>query len=276
MADNHLTQDSQYAEWWGPPPEPHASITGSRVQAVGPERLPAAVWALAKVPDVASLNVRAGEHLAGLVLTAFNGPPIEVDVDGGPDFVFTRRDDSPWGWNFGAASTAAVEVKSLPGQYRHFEATAELGDSFEVRVDSIAERLIRCTPLLVRAQGSLESKAQAGWSRHLFLVAHLFDGIAVEGFDTAGMFLGHRLPEPKSWLRVDTLWVLFQGMGAAYWSTADHRWTSLILGARPGPEAPPDPDPGADLDLAERMFLATINHERGSPWQFGFTVDEQS
>jgi hypothetical protein len=55
---------------WGVIPEPSES---QWVIPVGPDTLGHAVKALGQVPGAAKLDIRAGEHLAGLVLTAFNG-----------------------------------------------------------------------------------------------------------------------------------------------------------------------------------------------------------
>jgi hypothetical protein len=252
-------------------PGPAAAIAGSRAQGVDAKRLAAAAAALAGVEGAPALKIRAGEHLAGLVLTAFNGPPVSVDTDGGPDFVFERQRYPRWGWTLGDADVAAVEVKSLPGSYRRHEASEAIGDGFEALVRPVAELLIDCSPLILQAAGALEAKTPRGWSRHAFVVAHLFDGFPAEAFELDGMLLAHRLPALSPTVGLDTLWVLFHPVAAAFWAATDCRWTSLLFSVSPA-DGPPPTD-GPDLQQAEEIFLEAIGHRRGSPWMFELTAD---
>jgi hypothetical protein len=78
--------------------------------------------------DTASrFKVRSGEHLAVVLASAFlGGPPIATDLDGGPDLVFDLRAEwRPALTGRREARFADVEVKSLPGPVRAFDAAIE-------------------------------------------------------------------------------------------------------------------------------------------------------
>jgi hypothetical protein len=249
---------------WGAVPEP----TGSQsVIAVGPEAIGRAVDALSQVPGAAELNIRAGEHLAGLVLTAFNGPPSVVDTDGGLDFAF-RRQPAGWPWSFGIGNDAAVEVKSSPGPFRHRESKMVIGDGLSVPVVSVVDLLQGCSGLLTRAVAALERKAEPGWSRHVFLVMHPFDGFAVEPFHNYGL-AADKLPALNLSVRVDTLWCYFHSLGSIVcWSSTERRWTNMMFAGWSPADGPEPDDLVEGMEQAEELFFERIGHQDGSPWLF--------
>lgn len=246
-----------------------------RAVVVAPDSLNRAVEALAAVPGATSLNVRAGEPIAGILLTAFNGPPRHVDTRGEIDFVF-RRHPTDWPWTFGQGDLAAVEVKSSPGAYRHAEANMAVGDTFHVPVRATADLLNDTSQLVDKAVAALNHKAPPGASRHVFLLMHPFDGVPPEPFETHGLLASH-LPPVDNDVDLDSLWVLFHSLSAlAVWSSADQQWTNYLV-AGWNPEDGPEPDVLiSDLDDAENRFLTLTGHTKGSPWQFGIqsTADD--
>lgn len=256
---------------WGPAP----ATQGKQIALVlGPEDLGRAVRSLAAHPDARHLDVRAGEHLAGIVLTAFNGLPASVDTDGGLDFVF-HRPARPRSWQLGHSSVAAVEVKSSPGTFRHKESKMAVGAELTIPVTTAAELLAGCTDVVLRAVDALDRKARPGWSRHVFLILHPFDGIAAESLDNEAGFLADRLPPIDHGLGLDSLWVLFHSMSVTLrWSAAESRWSNMVF-ALWGPDDGPEP-PGLlrDLAEAESLLLELLDHAQGSPWMFDVTQAE--
>jgi len=250
---------------WDVVPEPPES---QDLIVVGPDALGRAVNALAQVPGAIELDIRAGEHLAGLVLTAFNGPPSAVDTDGGLDFVFDRH-PADWPWCFGDGDTAAVEVKSSDGPFRYRESKMVHGDRLSVPVVSVVDLMQACSGLVSRAVTALDRKAKPGWSRHVFLVMHPFDGFAVEPFNSYGL-VADRLPALSPLVRLDTLWVYFHSLQSiAQWSASERRWTDMMF-AGWSPDYGPEPEGRIDgMEDAEGAILERLGHLGGSPWLFG-------
>jgi len=99
---------------------------GGRVIAVGHRTL---WWAIDAVVEtlplekLIQLNVRAGEHLAVILTTAFLGAaPRDIDTTGGVDLTFrlSRTHKQPLILSTGLTELA-FEVKSLPGPHREWE-----------------------------------------------------------------------------------------------------------------------------------------------------------
>lgn len=161
------------------------TVVGHTVQALHPDALSYAVGKLAEVPGAAThLKVRAGEHLAALLLTAVCGPPSQIDTDGGVDLVFEReRMPAHFTWEFGEHDRADFEVKSFAGTFRHAESRMQLGDSHSILVRSALDVLTAATELLERAVRALAEKSAPQTSKNVFLIIHPFDAITVEAFD---------------------------------------------------------------------------------------------
>jgi hypothetical protein len=229
---------------------------------------------LAAHPEAAELNVRAGEHLAGIVLTAFNGPPATVDTLGGIDFVFRRRTDGR-SWMLGNADVAAVEVKSSSGLYRRREPNMTIGDGMSIPVKSVVDLLAASTDLVMRAVAALARKADPSWSRHVYLLFHPFDGIAQETLDSQGLIANH-LPAVNPELGLDSLWVQIHSLSStARWSSTEQRWSNMVF-AGWSPEDGQEPDGLIDdMQDAEDLFLSLVDYHRGSPWMFGITAADR-
>ena len=139
-----------------------------------------------------SLNVRAGEHLAALLTTAFLPiSPARIDTAGDVDLWFdfgellgSDKSQSP------LPEHAAFEVKSMPGKYRRFDSSIDrdtargidaTGRTISVQFQTANDVLREACPLLLRAKNQLSRKTSADTSRNVFLVMHMFDHIITEG-----------------------------------------------------------------------------------------------
>jgi hypothetical protein len=77
-----------------------------------------------------NLKVRAGEHLAALLTTAFLlTTPVCIDVEGGADLWFdlSRRPDDRMKPSVLSANAVSVafEIKSMPGPFREFDSAID-------------------------------------------------------------------------------------------------------------------------------------------------------
>lgn len=234
--------------------------------AVAPDALEVAVDLLLKTPGAAGLSVRSGEHLAAILLTALAGRPTAVDSDGEADLTFTR---SEWpSWPFGLCDNAAVEIKSLAGDYRRTEAHLKLGDSHSTVLRTAHDILTGATGQLDRAVSQLRRKVSGDdWSRNVMLVVHLFDGLAVELFDDAPI-LGHLLPTVDLPADVDNLWILWHPDMLVWWSSDRECWTDLLIGTFEEAQTTSSDDFQSPLLEAEAKFLDAVGSREGSPWLF--------
>jgi hypothetical protein len=132
-------------------------IVGHRALALHPDVLKHAVKQLVQVEGASShLKIRAGEHLAAILLTAVCGPPTQIDRSGGVDLVF-EREQTPehFTWHFGDHDRADFEVKSFAGAFRRAESRMQLGDSHSVVVQTVFDVLTDATTVLKSAVRSL-------------------------------------------------------------------------------------------------------------------------
>jgi hypothetical protein len=255
---------------WLPKSSVDPTVVGHRVIAIHPDALRHAVDDLVAVgPTVGHLKIRAGEHLAALLLTAVCGPPISVDTAREVDLLFDRQAPNTRNWCFGDHDRAAVEVKSYAGDYREVESRMQLGDSHTVRVRTALDILSDATVQIGRAVEALERKAAPRTSRNVFLIIHMFDAVAVEAYDELAI-MGHRLPEVDASVEVDTLWILWHPGMLTMWSQHDRRWTGVLFAVQHEPAQASEPGDMDALQEAEDALLTAIGHHDGSPWLFGF------
>jgi hypothetical protein len=255
---------------WIPNPSAEQTPVGHDVVALHPDALMHAVGDLVAVgPSVRRLKIRAGEHLAALLLTAICGPPTSVDTVGEVDLLFDRDAPTTRSWYFCDFRRAAVEVKSYAGDYRMVESRMQLGDSHMVQVRSAFDILTDASDQIGRAIVALNRKADAQTSKNVFLIIHMFDAVAVEAYDELPL-IGHRLPDVAASIDLDTLWILWHPGLLTVWSQSARRWTDVMYAVE---HNPPRARPSNDMDVlqqAEDSFLAAIGHLKGSPWLFGF------
>lgn len=222
--------------------------------------------------DISRLRVRSGEHLAAILTTAFFGrPPTGIEPGDGPDLVFAATEE-------GKSPAVLVEVKSLPGEFRRYEARLEqAGDEAEqahqVSVTSVNDVLTdHCLHWIEEAKGQLARKAALGAhvAKHVFLIAHFLDYPTVECLENE-VFLAHTLAPLPDLGDVDVVWLLFAPTHLVVWSVQDGQWSdSVFTGADP-----------ADVDLlhgvgghmtflqdVEALFLEEIGYDKGSPYLF--------
>lgn len=231
---------------------------------------------------VDGLKIRSGEHLAALLLTSFLGaPPVETDTSGGVDLLFRIPTDASANLLVPAGTTAAVEVKSVPGDFREYDsATSRWGDErpptdqgIRVVVQSADAVLSNARPLIHKAATKLSEVRDAD-TRHIFLLVHPFDQLALEVIEEP--LVAAVLQPPAGLQGVDFLWVLWVPDQLTVWSVADESWCQMIFSAF-DPECPPT-DSGwrSILQTAEERFLFTIKYTSGSPYLFGTETPETS
>jgi hypothetical protein len=271
-----------------------SSPIGSRLIGISTETL---VWAVTAVcrslsgEDLAKLKINSGEHLAAILATAFLGTaPVGVEPDGGPDLVFDvseREQRDATGDDLLGLSgwpSASFEVKSLPGGFRKFDADIDKArDSgsersegqFLAEITSINDALRDYGRLMIeRAKGQLDTKAQPGHSKHVFLVAHFFDYPAIECLGESPL-IAHLL-EPLSDVQgVDSVWVLWAPSHLVVWSTEHQEWINLMFGVADDMQEPFGRDDDVEvLQSIESLFLEEIGSTKGSPYLFGLTVGD--
>jgi hypothetical protein len=258
---------------WLPKTSAGQSVVGHRVIAIHPDALMHAVDELRAVgPAVRHLKIRAGEHLAALVLTAVCGPPTSIDTAGEVDLLFDREAPGTQNWWFGDHGRAAVEVKSYAGDFREVESRMQLGDAHTVMVRSALDILADATVQIDSAIEALERRTDPKTSKNVFLIIHPFDAVAVEAYDELPV-IGHQLPDVDASVDLDTLWILWHPGILTMWSQRDRRWTDVLFAVE---HDPPQATRSRDLDAlqqAENAFLSAIDHRKGSPWLFGFDLD---
>jgi hypothetical protein len=227
------------------------------------------------------LNVRSGEHLAAILTTAFlRTAPAEVDTTGGVDLWFDLSDGRhrkatilPAG-----ALSAAFEVKSLPGEYRKFDAGIDrdrargvdtTGRGFDQTVCAANDVLHEAVPWVRRASEQLHRKASPGTSLNVFLVIHPFDYLTKETLTEP--VIGMYLDPLEDVGGLDTVWVLWAPHHLTVWSYARHEWINLIFDTmNPGEtdEWMRRPIRIASLQEAEQYFLTRTGYTGGSPYLF--------
>lgn len=266
---------------------PDEDLSGGLVIAIAPQTLR---WATDQMVEtlgletLKKLKVRAGEHLAALLTTAFLlTPPTGIDTEGGADLWFDLSRRPGDGMQLApilpeGAAAAAFEIKSMPGPFREWDSSidrdrargiATIGRGLETRVKAANEVLGEIGPVLRRARDQLHRKTNAKTSRNIFLVMHLFDHFAAECMQH---ILGPLLDPLTDIERVDTVWVLWPLEHLTVWSNEQRAWTDLLFNVG-DPEAETAPDEMGALQDAEDYYLARVGHTGGSPYMFQLSAD---
>ncbi len=220
------------------------------------------------------LKVASGEHLAAIISTTFlRVAPEEVDFSGGTDLHFritdeTRQQNSMESYGVNGDGRAAFEIKSLPGGFRKYRASAKLGDEYGAIITSVNDVLQQARPQIEAARSQLLSKSEEGTSRNIFLVVHLLDHPTVECLQET--IIAHHLDPLNDVHDIDSLWVLWVPNHITLWSAQDHRWTNLIVNAI-NPDEDMEVDMLSVLQDVENKYLAKVGHTGGSPYLFGLT-----
>jgi hypothetical protein len=231
------------------------------------------------------LDVRAGEHLAAILTTAFLAcAPVQVDTAGGVDlwFVLPGTHDRGEAELLPARATnAAFEVKSMPGGFRKFDSGIDrdqdqgvdaTGRSFDVLVRSVND-VLRATRLWVlRARNQLLRKTGADTSKNVFLVIHPFDYMIAECVKHP--VIGPLLDSLDDIEDLDTVWVLWSPSHLTVWSNERREWINLLFNVATVEETGAPQRESRQLDIlqeAEQYFLARIGHTSGSPYLFGLS-----
>jgi hypothetical protein len=262
------------------------NLVGGRLVAIGHRRLWWATDAMLQTlaPEtLTKLNVRAGEHLAAILTTAFLGvAPSDIDTGGGVDLSFplphANRQLSRRVFPAGVTE-AAFEVKSLPGPHREWEHGIErdqergldaTGRVLQGTIRRANDVLREALPSLSRASNQLQSKTSATTSRNAFLVVHPFDHMIIECIEH--MIIGPLLDPLEGAGDLASVWVLWVPDHLTMWSRDDPGWIDLFFRAATPEEAQShEPDRLAVLQEAEDYFLTRIGHTAGSPYLFGLS-----
>ncbi len=214
---------------------------------------------LAKTPSAKNLKIKSGEHLAGIVLSAFGGQIISMDRDGGFDFVLLDSANSL----FEEHDSAAVEVKSAAGEWRARWSRRDY--VHEIVVEDYLEVLRDQSSPVNRAMRQIARKMKAGprRSRGVFLLIHYLDRLASPGpLDQPGVLFNLPLPIPRSSLELDGLWLLFHPNVVSRWSQLQRCWTHYVIASDMDHEIE-----DADMAVAEKAFIAEVCDEReGFEW----------
>ena len=243
-----------------------------------------AVDALAeKLPleELGKLSVRSGEHLAAILTTAFlHTAPAEVDTTGGVDLRFDLSDARHRKATIlpAHALSAAFEVKSLPGEFREFDAGIDrdrargvdtIGRGLDQRVRAANDVLHEAGPWIRRGWDQLRRKTGSGTSMNVFLVIHPLDYVTAECLTEP--VIGMYLDPLEDVGDLDTVWVLWAPDHLTVWSYARHEWINLLFdNVNPDEtdERTRKPIPLATLQEAEQYFLTRTGHTGGSPYLF--------
>ena len=143
--------------------------------------------------QLGTLDVRAREHLAAILTTTFlRTAPTAVDTTGGVDLWFDLSNAQvprPADILPTRATSAAFEVRSLPGGFRKFDASIDRDRSrgvdprdrsLEVRVRA-ANDVLHAHPWLLRTWDQLRRKTSGdSTSMNALLVAHPLDYVTAE------------------------------------------------------------------------------------------------
>jgi hypothetical protein len=226
--------------------------------------------------------VCTGEHLAAILTTAFLGTtPSEVDTTGGVDLWFDlseAQEPGPTGILPTRTTSAAFEIKSLPGGTRKFNAEIDrdiargvdpVGRSMEGRVWAANDVVHATRNSLAEAQRQLRRKVRGRYtSTNVFLVVHPLDYVTAESF--RDYVLGPYLEALEDVGELDTVWMLWHPHHLVVWSREHHEWINLLFGGMNPDEEPPD----LPVLEAEQDFLTRIGHTDPSPYWFAVSYQE--
>lgn len=242
---------------------------GQHVVGAPEARLRLGVELLSSLPSamLGALKVRSGEHLAALTLSGLlMARPISVDESGGVDLVFDVEPDASLGHQ--RPGLLAVEVKSLPGEFREFHARSERGLTHSLEVTSVDDLISVLGEWVERAESKLADLAAS--SRHAFLVVHPLDHLPVEIAEEH--LISPFLPELGAAVRLDAVWLLY-GRQLAIWTRQPARWSEILfVPNQDGSGGDDDPWDVAEESLLARLGLQPVD----SPFMFGLTPTRRS
>jgi hypothetical protein len=231
---------------------------------------------------LSKLDMRAGEHLAAILTTAFLGTgPSDIDTTGGVDLSFRfPGTDRSQGQVFPAGVTeAAFEVKSLPGPFREWQRGIErdedrgldaTGRTLPGMFKGANDVLLEAHASVRRAANQLGKKAGAAASKNVFVVVHPFDHMVVECLEYP--VIGPLLDPLEEVGALASVWVLWVPDHLTMWSTGDREWVELFFRAASREEVlAREPDRLGVLQEAEGYYLERLAHGGGSPYRFGWS-----
>lgn len=239
--------------------------------------------------QLSSLRVRAGEHLASILTTTFlRTAPANVDTAGDVDLWFDlagAQEPRPEELAAGRATSAAFEVKSLPGGFREFDAGIDrdkargidpIGRSIEGMVRPAKDVLHGARPSLDAARNQLLRKPRGeGTSMNIFLIVHPLDYLTAECL--RDVVIGPYLDPLEDIGNIDTVWVLWPPHHLTMWSRERHEWINLMFDGMNRDEVvarQQQPVALPVLQEAEQYFLSRTGHTDPSPYFFAATYGE--
>lgn len=226
--------------------------------AIGGDTLLAAARQLAHHPDAIKLKVASGEHLAGIIFSAFVGKIQALDADGGFDFVLNENADR----SSGDTAETVVEMKSVAGDWRQHLRHIKLGQKYTIQIEDLACVLTDESPRILAAieQLNLKMSSEDSRFREVFLAIHPFDrGTSAALSIKPDAWLTAPLPIPKQSLAIDGLWLLLFPSLVARWSRKQQAWTRYVVGAG----SPEEAEHAPDLVDAEILFLEELETKTG-------------
>ncbi|WP_433792703.1 hypothetical protein [Actinoplanes sp. CA-252034] len=263
------------------------SSIGTHVVAISARQLGVAVDQLRSIDSdrLLKLRVKSGEHLAAILLTAFLGaPPVEMDEDGGMDFVFQLDLNDDMRRVFSGRPRVAFEAKSLVGDFRRKFSQMEeidrsggssIGMGTSVVVQYARDIIEAGLPQLRRCVDQFDRKSVgADCSRNSFLIVHPFESFALETITST--FMAPHMPEIPPDINLDTVWVLWVPDHLTMWSRQERQWSELIFTAfdpdDPLKDAYRDHELSA-LQIASSELLSAIGVTRPDPYNFVVRAD---
>lgn len=229
------------------------------------------------------LKVSAGEHLAAILTTAFLGAaPTTIDTDGGTDLQFDFTDDTTRWLQPSNVRAADFEVKSLPGDFRRFDAAINQAEAagrepdrvFKTKVTSANHVLLHPgRGVIANAMAQLARKSSPGHSKNVFLIVHPFEHFTVECVDN--VFISHLLDPLSDIDGVDTVWILWAPDTIVVYSSEYQRWADLVFGYTEEELSSSPDNELALLQQVEMDFLDRTGNSDGSPYLFSLRADSQ-
>ena len=213
--------------------------------------------------------------LPALLLTAcYGSAPTAVDINGEVDLAF----DTTKTLGLSLAGRQVIEVKSVPGTFRTFDAAINRAARTGIepqREHSItaesARDVVAGMASLVEAAAAKTATADAD-GRHAFVVVHPFERFALEVFDELPL-IASVLPDIHLPEGLDVLWVLWYPFQLTAWARRLGAWTQVFFDAVNEDEAEIDDV----LMSAEADLLSRLGPSDASPFQFvvrSVTTDE--
>ena len=267
---------------------PESSPVGSHIVAVHHSNVFWAAQELASTfdgDDLRKLKVRAGEHLAAILATAYLGcAPIAIDRAGEADLVFDLSRSTSVPQTMGLADTrfADFEIKSLKGPYREFDASIDR-EALEGRVprERVYCSTFRAANDVLALEGmeaieaaarQLKRKSGDDHSKNVFVISHFLDHPVAEVTDAP--LLAHHLAPLVDVVGVDTVWVLWAPHSLTMWSVRNAGWVNMLFSATNEGLSESTLDDGLEvLEQVEVEFLRQAEGGMSSPYLFRLNFD---